>query len=234
MLDAACGTGVVTRLAAPIVGVTGAVVGLDINSGMLAVARALAPVPGARIDWQEGSVLDLPFPAGAFDLVMCQLGLQFFPGRETALHEFRRVLVPGGRIALNVFGPIEHNPATHALADALDRHVGPGASVTKRGEHALSDPDALNRLVTGAGFADVAIATVVKTVRFPSAQEYVRIQLSATPLAGLVAGHDPEEVTRLVAALSQDVDTALADYHDDQGLGFPQEVHVLTGIRREG
>jgi ubiquinone/menaquinone biosynthesis C-methylase UbiE len=229
VLDAACGTGVVARLTAPIVGVTGAVAALDINPGMLAVARALPPVDGATIDWQEGSVLELPFPADAFDVVMCQLGLQFFPDRETALHEFRRVLVPGGRIALNVFGPIEHNPATHALAEALDRYVRPGASATKRGEHALSDTEALNALVSDAGFSDVAITTLVKTVRFSSAQEYVRIQLSATPLAGLVTNSDQDELTRMVTVLSREVDASLADYHEEQGLAFPQEVHVVTG-----
>jgi SAM-dependent methyltransferase len=174
-------------------------------------------------------VLELPFPAGAFDLVMCQFGLQFFPAREIALHEFNRVLVRGGRLALNVFGPIAHNPPTNALADALDRHVRPGASATKRAEHALADPEQLRLLVTDAGFADVAIKTLVKSVRFPSAEDYVRIQLSATPLANLVTDHDQEARRHLLAALSGQVGAALADYHENQGLAFPQEVHVLTG-----
>jgi ubiquinone/menaquinone biosynthesis C-methylase UbiE len=229
VLDAACGTGVVARLVAPMVGSTGAVSAIDVNPGMLAVARALPPVPGPAIDWQEGSVLELPFPAGSFDLVMCQFGLQFFPAREIALHEFNRVLLPGGRLALNVFGPIRHNPATHALADALDRHVRPGASATKRAEHALADPEQLHLLVTDAGFADVAIETLVKTVRFSSAEDYVRIQLSATPLANLVTEHGQEERMHLLAALSGEVGAALATYQDSQGLAFPQEVHVLTG-----
>jgi ubiquinone/menaquinone biosynthesis C-methylase UbiE len=229
VLDAACGTGVVARLVVPLVGVTGAVAGLDINPGMLTVARALPPVSGAAIDWHEGSVIELPFPDGAFDLVMCQFGLQFFPARETALREFDRVLEPGGRIALNVFGPIENNPATHALAEALDRLVRPGASATKRAEHALADTRLLRELVTDAGFEDVTIETLVKTVRFSSADDYVRVQLSATPLAGLVADHDDEERTRLLTLLSREVAATLADYHDSRGLAFPQEVHVLTG-----
>jgi SAM-dependent methyltransferase len=196
---------------------------------MLAVARTLLPVSGAMIDWHEGSVQELPFPAGAFDVVMCQLGLQFFPSRETALREFSRVLVAGGRLALNVFGPIAHNPATYALAEALDRHVRPGASTTKRTEHALADTEELGALVTDAGFEDLAIKTLVKTVRFSSAEDYVGIQLSATPLARLVTGLDPEQRTRLVGALSRAVGAALTDYRDDQGLAFPQEVHVVTG-----
>ena len=100
-------------------GGSGAVTGLDINPGMLGVARSLPAVAGAAsIEWQEGSVLGLPFPDAAFDVVLCQLGLQFFPDRPTALGEIRRVLAPGGRTGISVFGPIEHNPATHALAGA--------------------------------------------------------------------------------------------------------------------
>jgi SAM-dependent methyltransferase len=69
------------------------------------------------------SVLELPFPAGAFDRVMCQLGLQFFPARETALREFSRVLVAGGRIALNAFGPIAHTLDDEASARTMAERV---------------------------------------------------------------------------------------------------------------
>ena len=77
-LDVACGTGVVARLAAK----AGAkVTGLDLNPGMLAVARVV-PSEGAPIHWIEGSALDLPFPPESFDVILCQLGLQFFPDRD--------------------------------------------------------------------------------------------------------------------------------------------------------
>ena len=80
VLDVACGTGVVARLAAKAVG-NGQVTGLDLNAGMLAVARGV-PSEGAPITWIEGSALDLPFPADQFDVVLCQLGLQFFPDQD--------------------------------------------------------------------------------------------------------------------------------------------------------
>ena len=140
VLDVACGTGVVARAAAGRVGRTGHVAGIDINAAMLAVARSLPAGPGASAGWVEGSALGLPFPAGSYDVVLCQLGLQFFPDQPAALAEMRRVLVTGGRLGLTVYGPIEHNPAMFALAGALDRHLGPDASVTKRAEHALADP----------------------------------------------------------------------------------------------
>ena len=139
------------RASRPSVWARGRVVGLDINAGMLAVARSLPPRAGLPIEWHEGSALNMPFPDAAFDLVLCQLGLQFFPDRPAALREMRRVLSPSGRLGLSVYSSIEHNPVAYALADALDRHLGPGASASRRSEHALSDADKLRGLVDGGG-----------------------------------------------------------------------------------
>ena len=177
--------------------------------------------------WREASALALPYAARSLDVVLCQLGLQFFPDRLGALREMHRTLVPGGRLALNVFGPIEHNPATHALADALDRHVGPDASLAKRAEHALADTAALGTLLHEAGFAELVIETATKIVRFDSPAEYVRIQLAATPLAAVAAAVDPACRDRLVEAVTADVSRALATYDSKDGLAFPQEVHIV-------
>jgi ubiquinone/menaquinone biosynthesis C-methylase UbiE len=228
VLDAACGTGIVGRLAAQPVGERGAVVGLDFNPGMLTVARALPPPFGAAITWQEASVLAMPFPDAAFDAVLCQLGLQFFPDRPQALSEMRRVLVPGGRLLLSVFGPIEHNPATHALAGALERHLRADAAAIKRAEHALADTKELRDLATNAGFGDVTIDTVTHEVHFPSAREYVRIQLAATPLATPISELTDEQREPLVDAVVADVAIALQSRIRDGQLVFPQECHILS------
>src|SRR6266545_3885805 len=99
VLDVASGTGVVARHAAQKVRTTGRVTGLDLNQGMVEVARSLPPVPGAApIIWIEGSALAMHLPDAVFDVVLCQQGVQFFPDRPAALREMRRVLVPGGRV----------------------------------------------------------------------------------------------------------------------------------------
>ena len=105
VVDVACGTGIVARIAATRVGPTGAVVGVDLNPGMLSVARSVVSTDsrsGGPLQWQEASADKLPFPDGSFDVVYCQLGLQFFADRAAALREMRRVLGPGGRLALMV------------------------------------------------------------------------------------------------------------------------------------
>ena len=79
VLDVACGTGVVSRLAARRVAPSGNVTGIDLNEGMVGLARRLPLPPGIAIDWREGSALSLPFADEAFDVALCQQGLQFFP-----------------------------------------------------------------------------------------------------------------------------------------------------------
>src|SRR5262245_17337254 len=97
VLDVACGTGVVTRVAAMRVGRAGHVVGVDLNPSMIAVAQSLPAPDGASIAWLEGSALDLPLLDAGFDVVLCQQGLQFFPDKVVALREMRRVLDHRGR-----------------------------------------------------------------------------------------------------------------------------------------
>jgi ubiquinone/menaquinone biosynthesis C-methylase UbiE len=222
VLDVACGTGVVTRLVAERTGMAGRVVGLDINAAMLSVARQLPPVGGATIEWLEASALEMPLPDAAFDVVLCQHGLQQLPDRPAALREMRRVLIPAGRLALCVWSPIEQNPGMAALVEALQRHVGAEAAANRRAPFALGDPAQLRALVEEAGFHDIEIQTVVETARFPSPKALVEYQLAATPLSTL--GTLTEEKRRAVAG---DVRAALQTYLHGGQLAVPMEAHIV-------
>ena len=102
VLDVACGTGIVARLAAPQIGPTGRVVGLDTNEATLGVARAQPQPTGAHAEWRQGDATKLPFPDAEFDTVLCQHGLQYVPDWTAALREMKRVLASGGRLALSI------------------------------------------------------------------------------------------------------------------------------------
>src|SRR5690242_16958723 len=164
VLDVACGTGVVARLAASSVGEAGRVVAVDVNRSMLAVGRSSPPPVGAPIEWFEASAEALPLGDGEFDIVLCQLGLQFFPDRPAALREMRRVLAAAGRLGASVFTSIERNPAARALADAVDRQFGGGASRAKRSEHSLAGAPDLRELLEAAGFAEVRLERATLTL----------------------------------------------------------------------
>src|SRR5579863_9736129 len=229
VLDVACGTGVVARLASKRMA-HGHVTGLDLNKGMLAVARTL-PSEGAAIDWIEGSALDLPFPAEKFDLVLCQLGLQFFPDDGRALREIRRVLSPSGRVALSVYSPIERTPGANAFVLALDSILGPDASKIKRGEHCFNSPDELQSLLTCAGFSKVEVHTVVQQIAFPSVLDYVRFQLLATPMAALL-NNDPEENRQATIKKIASETARLSDPAMLQGGGFSFQQEAYVGLAR--
>jgi ubiquinone/menaquinone biosynthesis C-methylase UbiE len=230
VLDVACGTGAVTRLAAAKV-TDGRVVGLDYNAGMLGVARSIRP-PHAPIEWIEGSALSLPFAEGCFDLVLCQLGLQFFPDRPLALREMQRVLRQQGRVVLSVYSQIERTPAAYAFVLALDEHLGPDASKIKRAEHVFSSPEQLSAMVADAGFAQAEVSTVTQQIAFPSVFDYVRFQLIATPMASLLSGRGDAARDADIRHIASRTEARLAPEMLRNGrLTFPQEAYVATAMR---
>jgi ubiquinone/menaquinone biosynthesis C-methylase UbiE len=224
VLDVACGTGAAARFAAPFVGPTGSVVGLDLNAGMISMARAIPQHEGAAIEWREGDAASLPFPDASFDLVCCHQGLQFFPDRRAALREMRRVLVPSGRLALGVWRHLKHQPFYSALIEALERFVNLETAASLRAAFTLWNPADLRALLSAAGFQDVHIRIRSRLTRYSSLEEFVPGYLSGTPMAGPVAALD--ESTR--AAMIRYVCTLLESYVDDDGMAAPWESHLVT------
>ena len=216
VLDVACGTGVVAVAAAERVGLSGAVTGVDINPGMIAIA---ARTDGVR--WAQADAARLPFPGGGFDRVLCQAGLQFVPDRLGALREMRRVLRPGGRVALLVWRALHHSPGFAVLADALQAVVGPDAAAVMRAPFVFGDdPRPLVTLLDSAGFDDVDVQARAGTVRFASVEAFVRCQRAASPLAAHVdVRHEPDLIA-YVAARAPAV--------------FPIEAAIVTGSVEDG
>ena len=225
ILDVACGTGVVTRLVAPLVGATGRVVGQDLNAGRIAVARSLSPVSGVAIEWQESDVSALPFPDATFDLVCCQQGLQFFPDRLAALGEMSRVLVSGGRLVLNTWRSIDHQPGALAMSKALQIHVSAEAAAFRRTPFVLGEAEPVEAVMREVGFRDIVIRPTIKLVRFPSAEAFtIRYISGVAPLARMVSEVDDKARTSLL----EDMSAALQKYMDADGLALPTASHLIT------
>jgi len=220
VLDVACGTGVVTRLAAPEVGKTGRVTGLDINTGMLAVARSLSPPSGAPITWVEGDAGAMEFPGASFDVVLCQQGIQYFPDKHAALREMHRVLVPGGRVVLSVWKA--PGPYNVAVGDALERHVGVDTATRFRATRVVPDAETLHRLLVDAGFREVQVRPVAMTIRLPALETFVLGHLSGMPVADAVAALSEERR----AAMARQINAALRPYADGEGVAVPDEINV--------
>ena len=227
-LDVACGTGVVARLAAAQVGKRGSVVGLDLNPGMLARARASAPAEGAAVQWQEGDAAAMPFDGETFDAVLCQAGLQYFADRQQAAREMRRVLRPGGRLVVLVWRALAHSPGFAALEAALERHVGPAAAAVMRAPFVFGDAtDGLRGLLLQAGFGRVRVSADVRMARFASPEALVRHQVAGSPLASHLAQAD--DAVR--DALIREVTESMQLHMNDDGLAFPVEGHIALAHR---
>lgn len=224
VLDVACGTGVVARLALEQVGPGGSVAGVDLHPGMLAVARNAAP-PEAAITWHEGNAESLPLPDEAFDAVLCQLSLQFVPEKLGALREMRRVLGEGGRAVLNVPGPAA--PMMALLAEAMERHVSPVAGGFVSHVFSLNDAAELERLMETAGFREVAVRESRKTFSLPAPDEFLWQYVQSTPLAGEVIKVDEGART----ALEQEVVAGWKEFTDGGRMKYEQD--FLTAVGRK-
>ncbi len=167
LLDVACGTGIVARLARLRLGSQARIVGVDTAPAMLAVARQAE----STIDWREGNAMKLPIQDAQFTLVSCHQGLQFFPDKLAAVREMHRVLATGGRVVIAVWlstADISFAADLHAVAE---RHLGTMTDA----RHSFGDANALARLLAEGGFRDVHVETVNHTVLGIDGPTYARL-----------------------------------------------------------
>lgn len=223
VLDVACGTGIVARQARQRVGDSASVAGLDVNPGMLAAARS-AVSPEFAIDWYESGAEAMPLADGAFDVALCQLGLQFITNKLGALREIRRVLAPGGRLVLNVPGPTP--PLFAVMADALAKHVDSRAASFVHVVFSLHDERELRELTNAAGFQQVDVHSRRARLTLPPPTEFLWQYVCSTPLAKLMAAASDESR----AALEGEVVERWREFATDGTLSF--EVNVTTVVGR--
>jgi ubiquinone/menaquinone biosynthesis C-methylase UbiE len=184
VLDVACGTGIVARLAHR--RDAARVVGVDVSGPMLEVARAIEP----NIEWREGDAAALPVAADErFGRVFCQQGVQFFADRPAAARELRRVTTPGGVLLAAVWRPAAEMPVFEALQRVAERHVGP----IHDQRYAFGDGNALAGLLSDAGFRDVLVDQESLVSRFTDGAGFVR--MNAMALIGM-SGVELEEAER--------------------------------------
>lgn len=172
VIDIACGTGIVARVARERLGPEARIVGVDVAPAMLAVARTVDPT----IDWRQGNAVALPVNAGEqFTVLTCHQGLQFMPDKAAVIREMRRVLAPGGRVAIATWCSLEDIPGMRELNAVAERHVGP--IVDSR--HSFGDGNALKRLMVDAGFSHVDVKTHAHDVPFADGALFARLNAMA-------------------------------------------------------
>jgi ubiquinone/menaquinone biosynthesis C-methylase UbiE len=221
VLDVACGTGVLARTIAERVGPDGEVVGLDINEGMLAVARQKAP----HIEWRFGPAESLPFEDNSFDAVVSQFSLMFFEDRSAALSEMRRVLRPGGHLTVAVWDSLENTPGYAAMVELLQRLFGDEVANALRAPFNLGETSRLQSLFTGAGIPNANISTVEGTARFPSLEAWVTTDIKGWTLADMI---DEDQFQHLLT----EAETILHPFVTPAGtVRFSSPAHIVTAVK---
>lgn len=222
VLDVACGTGALTLAVAGRVRPDGAVVGLDANPQMLAVARRKS----AAIEWLEGRAEALPLPDASFDAVVSQFGFMFFDDRAGALREMTRVLRPGGRLAVAVCDAVEKSPGYAAFAALLDRLFGTASGDAFRAPFVLGDADRLLGIVREAGISDASVAQHIGAVRFASIASLVSAERACVwTLGGLL---DDDQFARLLEASETALESFVAP---DGAVVFDMPALILTASK---
>jgi len=177
ILDVACGTGIVARTAADRVGAAN-VVGVDLNEAMLTVARRTRP----DIEWRRSDVTALPFADRAFDFVLSQMALMFFPDRTNALREMARVVRSLGTVGLIVPSSLDAQPMFTAFVDLATRVAGAEAESLLTSYFVCGDLDELTRLVECVGLQVTSARSVMGVYRAPSVDQAVATEVESTPL----------------------------------------------------
>ena len=203
ILEIAAGTGVVTRQLARALPAGAAIVATDLNQPMLDHAAAIGTV--RAVQWQQADAMQLPFPDAAFDAVVCQFGVMFFPDKARAFAEARRVLRAGGAFIFNAWDRIEQNEfadiVTQALATCFPNDP---PRFMARIPHGYHDLDAIARDLKLGGFERSAVcATLAERSRAASPDVPAVAYCQGTPLRNEIEARDASrlgEVTQVAAA----------------------------------
>ena len=226
VLDVACGTGVVTRLAARATGAAGTVTGVDIGLSMLAVARSQPAEPGSGpITYLEGSALDLPLADGSVDYATCHHGFQFFPDRVAAIRELHRVLAPGGHVAIACWTGLEETPVFRAIRDSLRLHVSEEAGQMMESPFSVPATELAGLLQT-ANFDATRVECVEMIATFPAVPDFGAAVIAAGPVAAIFKEAPLAARQALTAAVTE----VAEQYTEGDTVKFPMYSNVASGI----
>ena len=202
VLEIAAGTGVVTRHLAAVLPESVAIVATDLNQPMLDLASAIGTK--RPVEWRQADAMQLPFPDGMFDAVVCQFGVMFFPEKSKAFSEARRVLRPGGVFVFNVWDRIEENEFADSVTTALES-VFPKSPprFLARTPHGYYDRPTIERDLANVGFTvSPQISMVVARSRAESPRVPALAYCQGTPLRNEIEARDASrlgEATDLAA-----------------------------------
>ena len=228
VLELAAGLGDTGLLAAELVQPGGSVIISDGADAMVQAAREHAEELGAQnveVRAMQAEWIDLP--AASVDGVLCRFGYMLLVDPEAALRETRRVLKPGGRVALAVWDAHDRNPWVAVIRAALDEHgLAPAPAPNEPGQFALASADAVEQLLDATAFDDIEVDALDLAFEAEGLDQWWDFAVQTSPgLASAVRGLAPAEHYKLRDA----VDAGYQPYvRDDGSLLLPARALVAA------
>lgn len=228
VVEVACGSGLVTLRIAEAVGPSGRVVATDLSEGMLGRARAAAETRAlaGRLAFHRADAEALELPDAGFDASLCALGLMYVPDPAAALREMGRVLRPGGRAVVAVWGQRKRCgwADIFPIVDArVETEVCPLF-------FQLGTGDTLALAMDGAGFEQVAVERIDTILRYASPEEALEAAFDGGPVAMAYSRFD--EPTR--SEVHDEYLESISPYRVGNGYEMPGQFVVARGEwRRE-
>jgi ubiquinone/menaquinone biosynthesis C-methylase UbiE len=224
LLEIAAGTGAVTRQLASVLPGSVTITATDLNPAMLDTASAVGTE--RPVEWRQADATQLPFEGGAFDAVVCQFGVMFFPDKPKAFSEVHRVLKPGGVFLFNVWDRIEENEVTDFASKALESlfpENPPGFMA--RTPHGYHDIAAIERDLRDGGFlAPPQVDTVTARSRAASPRDIAVALCQGTPLKNEIEARDPSRLAEATDAVGE----AIARRFGAGPVEGRMQAHVVT------
>lgn len=231
ILDVASGIGEPAMTAARRVGPSGSVVAIDQAPQMLAVARERIQAAGIRtVEFVEGDAEAVPLPLDSFDAVVCRWGLMFFHDPVDALARFRSSLVPGGWLAVAIWGPPQRVPMISLPFSVLSRKPGQPPSLPNGpNPFALSESTRLEQVLREADFGHVQSELFTVTFEFASVDELLgHLGEVSAPIRMIMATSNPEDQAEFWKQLAD----AAVPFTDAEGMiRLSNECLVAAGQR---
>jgi SAM-dependent methyltransferase len=206
-----------------------AIAAIVVAAEMTAIAESRAESRGLRnVTARVLDLEDIDEADDAYDVVVCREGLMLVPDPARAAGEIRRVLRPGGRLALTVWGPRERNPWLAVVFDAVREQFG--QQVPPPGlphPFSLDDAGRLERVLIESGLTDVEVDEFSAPYRASSIDEWwERTCVLAGPLARRLAAL-PEDAARELRGRAGD---AIREYETSDGLEIPGVALIASAV----
>ena len=179
------------------------VLATDLSREMVGVIKRRAATAGVTL---EARVLDMErmdLPSASYDVVTCRFGLMFCPDPEMAASEVHRVLKPGGRYGIVVWGDPAKNPFFTSIGQIVNKFTNaPPPDPKAPGVFRLAAPGELERVLGSAGFSNVSVEAIDLTFSYDSPQHYWDVQSElAAMLKAAVAKLPADEAANLKQAV---------------------------------